>query len=255
MSGARRWWALTLALALAGCPEPDGGDDDTTEPSGTECEDGYVDDGGTCVPEACGVGTWGDLALPDDAVYVHASAADGGDGGEDAPRATIQGGLDRAAEGAAELLVEDSTIADHPLAAVWLDGPGSYALTGNDLEGGWGAAYQYPDGETLMFHGNAVYATDRIEPWDPQLETGLLLDGNLLHDGAGAAVMLHGASATLQDNDYDGNLVDLQQQACGEVPIPEGHEEAPAAVLCPQYDAPVEQLRFLLQHAEAAPQE
>ncbi len=153
------------------------------------------------------------------------------------------------------VVLEDSTIADHPLAAVWLDGPGSYALTGNDLEGGWGAAYQYPNGDSLLFHGNAVYATDRIEPWDPQLETGLLLDGNLLHDGAGAAVMLHGASATLQDDDYDGNLVDLQQQACGEVPIPEGHEEAPAAVLCPQYDAPVEQLRFLLQHAEAAPQE
>ncbi len=81
-----RWLARllpTLLLACQGGPGP-----------ATACPDGQIPDGTTCVPEACGTGTWGNLETADDTVYVDVTANAGGDGSKDAPFASIQDGLD-----------------------------------------------------------------------------------------------------------------------------------------------------------------
>jgi hypothetical protein len=48
--------ALLLSACSGSAPPPVANADTT----GTTCADGEIDDGGTCVPEACGTGTWGD---------------------------------------------------------------------------------------------------------------------------------------------------------------------------------------------------
>ncbi len=114
------WRGVFLCAALAatgcdGCNQPDEpqGDDTGWEP--VECEDGYLDDRGSCVPQACGVGDWGDIELTADAVFVDAAAADGGDGSQEAPFTNIQQGLD-AGTGmvavAAGTYVENLTLGD-----------------------------------------------------------------------------------------------------------------------------------------------
>ncbi len=53
-------------------------------------------DGDVCVPEACGVGIWGDLPVDGATVYVDAAAAEGGDGSAEAPLQSIQPALEQA---------------------------------------------------------------------------------------------------------------------------------------------------------------
>ncbi len=74
--------------------EPETVPDDTDPPPG--CDTGYIDDDGTCVPEECGTGTWGNLEVDAETVFVDAEAASGGDGSEASPFDTIQPGLDLA---------------------------------------------------------------------------------------------------------------------------------------------------------------
>ena len=76
--------ALLLCASMCACESP------------PECAEGTVADGDVCVPEACGIGTWGDLPVDGDTVYVDGAADPGGDGSEDAPLASIQDGLDLA---------------------------------------------------------------------------------------------------------------------------------------------------------------
>jgi len=132
--------------------------------------------------------------------------------------------------------VADSTIGPQPYAAVVLAGEGVYSLTGNDLSGGDGAIYPIP--------GGALLATDGVGTWTGT--QGLLLQDNSLHDSAGIAVLLDASSATLADNSYSANNVDLVQQSCGGVPEPDGWEEAPNAEICPLSDYPIPPLSFSL---------
>jgi len=88
---------MTVLLLLAACsggPGPDDGPH-ATDPTGT-CPTGEVLDGETCVPEACGVGTWGNLPVEGDTVYVAAGGA--GDGTAEQPFGSIQAALDLAGE-------------------------------------------------------------------------------------------------------------------------------------------------------------
>ncbi|MDP6933653.1 MAG: right-handed parallel beta-helix repeat-containing protein, partial [Myxococcota bacterium] len=78
-------------LGLMGCP----GNDDTTR---TTCAAGEILDGESCVPEACGTGTWGDLQTGSDTIYVNATAEEGGDGSIDHPLLSIQEAMDLADE-------------------------------------------------------------------------------------------------------------------------------------------------------------
>jgi len=101
--------ALLLPLLLLACDKDkkkEGEADDTgqtadsTTPSDTDpdCDTGYLDDDGECVPAGCGTGTWGNLELDESTVYVDISAAENGDGSEAAPFTSIQAGLDTAGD-------------------------------------------------------------------------------------------------------------------------------------------------------------
>ncbi len=63
-----------------------------------DCDTGILDDDGDCVPAACGSGTWGDLQLDENTVYVDIAAAAKGDGSEGTPFTSIQAGLDAAGD-------------------------------------------------------------------------------------------------------------------------------------------------------------
>ncbi len=83
-----------IALCCAACdlddpPAPR----DTAAPA---CAPGFLDDGGSCVPEACGTGGWGALEVDGSTVFVDAAAESGGDGSQEAPLGSIQAGLDLA---------------------------------------------------------------------------------------------------------------------------------------------------------------
>ncbi|MFH1463470.1 MAG: right-handed parallel beta-helix repeat-containing protein [Pseudomonadota bacterium] len=84
--------SLLYTVLLTACPsqhEPPLSDAPT-------CDTGYVADGDTCVPEACGTGTWGGLPVDAGTVYVSAEADEGGDGSAEAPLRGIQAALDLA---------------------------------------------------------------------------------------------------------------------------------------------------------------
>ncbi|MFH1463471.1 MAG: right-handed parallel beta-helix repeat-containing protein [Pseudomonadota bacterium] len=87
---------LLLAAALtAACSTPHR---KHKTPEELACAAGYLADGDVCVPEACGVGTWGALEVDGGTVYVSASAEEGGDGSAEAPLRSVQAGLDLAGE-------------------------------------------------------------------------------------------------------------------------------------------------------------
>ncbi len=69
------------------------------------CADGYLADEEVCVPELCGTGSWGELAVDGSTVHVDAGAAEGGDGSADAPFRGIQAALDLAGERGGGLVV------------------------------------------------------------------------------------------------------------------------------------------------------
>ncbi len=89
-------WFVILCHA-AGCGQPE--EEHEQRPSDTsppDCPEGTIADGQECVPEACGVGAWGDLPIGDGTVFVDASVASDGDGSQAAPFSSIQVGADAA---------------------------------------------------------------------------------------------------------------------------------------------------------------
>ncbi len=76
---------------LTGCGEAPKDPQDTGDPH--DCAAGYLADAGSCVPEHCGTGRWGDVAVDGSTIYVDIEAADGGDGSEASPLRSIQAGL------------------------------------------------------------------------------------------------------------------------------------------------------------------
>jgi len=107
--GLRRGLALVAPLLLLACdkdkrdkrPTDDAGPSPDTGPihdSAPGCDTGHLVDDGECVPASCGSGPWGNLDVDDSTVYVDATAAEGGDGGEAAPFTSIQAGLDAAGD-------------------------------------------------------------------------------------------------------------------------------------------------------------
>jgi hypothetical protein len=112
-------------------------------------------------------------------------------------------------EGFPTLTLTDTTIEAQSYSAVWLDGPGSYRLVDNTLSGGPGFA----PWAGAWWHGDSLFATDGEQVGDD--DTGLLLDGNTFQDGR-HGVFLDGVTATLADNTWSGNEIDLWQQRCEE---------------------------------------
>ncbi|MCK6507357.1 right-handed parallel beta-helix repeat-containing protein [Myxococcota bacterium] len=142
------------------------------------------------------------------------------------------------------LLLQDSAVGVHTYAAVWLTVPGDYQIVGNDLTGGPG---QDPY-DWVHLHGDAVYVTGGIAPWDESTQTGLLLADNTLRESSGAAIFLDGASATLRDNVVVDNDTDLVQQRCDDISlVPEAQRAGLSVVeICPDQNRSTVALDFAL---------
>ncbi|MCB9778791.1 MAG: right-handed parallel beta-helix repeat-containing protein [Alphaproteobacteria bacterium] len=125
--------------------------------------------------------------------------------------------------------VRDCEVSGTAHGALFVVGNGAVDVQDSTLHAGSGATYG-----GLQVHGNAVYATGGIGPWDGA--TGLRLTGNQLVPGSGDTVLLHDASATLQDNDWGGTDGVLRQQHCDEALPVEGGDEAPRFDDCPGWD-------------------
>ncbi len=125
------------------------------------------------------------------------------------------------------LLLDQVAVRGSGLTSVFLKGYGSYQILDSDLEGG--TALDWPD---IWPVGNAIFATERVRAWDG--ENGLLVEGCTLHDSEGGAVFLDGASATLLDNTWSNNTLDLIQQRCDGLDAPEGADEVPDRQVCPE---------------------
>ena len=125
----------------------------------------------------------------------------------------------------------DSAVTGNPIGGVWLSGPGSYQLQGNDLQGGEGEVRG-----SLIRCGDAVYARDGVSAWDG--ERGLVLEDNTIREGHGAGLFLDDASATLAGNDWDSNTIDLVAQGGACAQAPDGLDDEPVATteLCPTWD-------------------
>jgi len=91
---------VALAALAVGCAEDPSGSSDDDDSASVEpgCEAGYLLDGDTCVPEACGIGTWGNLEVGPGTVYVDIQAGSGGDGSAEAPYRAIWQGLNAVTE-------------------------------------------------------------------------------------------------------------------------------------------------------------
>ncbi len=96
--------AVALLLGGTGCPSapPPGDDDDTAScPSGEHLE------GDSCVPDSCGIGAWAGIDRTGAVVHVAAWGSEEGDGSEADPVASIASGVERAADGAADVIAVD----------------------------------------------------------------------------------------------------------------------------------------------------
>jgi hypothetical protein len=133
---------------------------------------------------------------------------------------------------------------------VWLRNPGTYILEDNDLSGGEGQAPH----DWIQLHGDAVYATGGVAAWDEDTQTGLLVQGNTLRDSAGAGVFLDGSVATLADNTWTSNTIDLVQQRCESTVAltDEAVVGVPTLELCPAQNHAVAELDYALILVEAA---
>ncbi|MCB9778787.1 MAG: hypothetical protein H6742_09510 [Alphaproteobacteria bacterium] len=129
--------------------------------------------------------------------------------------------------GPPSLQVTGCEIGDTQHGALVVSGEGAIQVHDSTLHGGSGATL----GGGLDVHGNAVYATG-IGPWDGS--AGLLIEGSDLVPGAGETVLLHAASATLQEVAWEGGT--LRQQRCEDVAPVVGADQAETFVDCPGTD-------------------
>ena len=118
------------------------------------------------------------------------------------------------------LVVESTTIEDHPYAALWLDGAGSYTIRDSTLVGGYGEEIEHFDGTSTTLHGDAVVATSGAE--------GLWLENNRIQGAVRAGVLLDGSTAWLSGNTYSDNATDLVWQDCAGVEEPADLDEVPS---------------------------
>ncbi len=129
--------------------------------------------------------------------------------------------------------LEASTIRGATIAGVWLAGDGRYLLRDNLIEGGVG------DEHGIGYRcGEAIFATDGTSAWDGSV--GLYLAGNTIQGGRAVGLLLDEATATLDDNQWQDNPLDLIVQGSGCEQAPEGLENEPlqGAELCPTWDQP-----------------
>ncbi len=124
--------------------------------------------------------------------------------------------------------VLDSAIGPHELAAIWLDGPGTYDIERNTLSGSAGFAQG-----SATLHGNAVFAENGVTAWNGT--TGLLVSENTISGSADIGVFLDGSSAILSGNSWYSNGTDVRQQLCDNITELTGGDllGVPRALVCP----------------------
>ncbi len=128
----------------------------------------------------------------------------------------------------------DSTFADHEVASIWLDGPGTFYLLSNAIEGGVGEGAGAGDG---------LVATDGVEY--------LALASNEFHDASRAGILLDGSTAQLSNNTFTNNTTDLVWQRCDGLAEPSGHGDVPVYDdRCGEAELPVRSLEFDLALGE-----
>ncbi len=161
--------------------------------------------------------------------------------------ANLGGGVGIFNEGPSSLLVTDSTISDNLVAGVWINGEGSYQLSGNDVEG----SISVPHGATSRC-GDGVFAAG-TKVWDGS--SGLLMEGNTLSDNTGAGLFLDDAAVLLDGNSWSDNAPDLMVQGEACLAPPEDWAEAPTSEICPTWDRPTCELAlsFSLAVVDIAP--
>ena len=145
------------------------------------------------------------------------------------------------AERSTAMTLRDTGISTQRTAAVWLDGAGSYDIEGSDLAGGAGVELR----EGLLVHGDGVFAANGIGQWDGA--TGLRLVDNRISGAAGAGLFLHAASATIEGNTFEDNVIDLWQQRCDGVATPDSLDGVGSVELCPEVERLILPIEFALE--------
>ena len=136
------------------------------------------------------------------------------------------------ADAPATVRLEGSTVEAQVYSGLWLEGPGTYELVDNTLQGGPGFA----PWEGAWWHGDAVYVAGGVAAWVQADATGLLVRGNTVRDGR-HGLFLDGATATLDDNTWSGNETDVWQQRCDETTPLDADATAslPSSQICPDH--------------------
>jgi Right handed beta helix region len=147
--------------------------------------------------------------------------------------------------------IDNLLIEGHPLSALWFDGHGSNSITNSTLTGGGGSVVTYPNGETVLVHGDAVVATNDVQEWNGAI--GLLLQDNVIQDAVRSGVILDGSSAVLSGNTFSGNAIDIIWQRCAGIEEPDGIGSVTDVDFCPAYNHPVAPLEFNLYLKDAIP--
>ncbi len=193
------WWWLPLILAC-GTPSDD---DDSAGEEPESCPEGTLEDGGACVPEECGTGTWGGLPTDDGTLYVDASAGEGGDGSRESPFCTIQeglaaldgGGLVAVAagnyEGSLQLDRDQAGVhlAGRCAALVVLDADGVGPQPGILVEGGFAT-------DAFEISGLTLTGATEVGLW---FETGsLALHDMIVADSTGLGVLVFDGTSTAE---------------------------------------------------------
>ena len=174
------------------------------------------------------------------------------------PDANEGGGIgiyasDRRADshGPPSLTLDAVTIEDQPYAALWLDGDGSYSISGSTLVGGYGMEIEYPDGTVALKYGDGVVALGGISIWDGS--GGLLLESTEIRDATRSGVLLDASSATLSHNTFTNNGTDLIWRNHADTPAPIGIDDIPIVDDCPVFNHHIPELEFNLYLEEIAP--
>jgi len=149
------------------------------------------------------------------------------------------------------MTVEGTSIDGHPLGAMLVEGAGAYSIRDSTLVGGDGLELEYPDGTSVLQYGDAVVATAGVLAWDGT--SGLLLETNEIQQALRAGVLLDASSATLTNNSFSGNAVDLLWQDCAGVDEPAGLDDVPVVEYCPQYNEHVSTVEFDMYFDEIDP--
>ena len=137
-------------------------------------------------------------------------------------------------EGPATLFLDNTTIEDNPLCAVWIDGHGSYSITNSTITGGQGLERSYPDGSTEVYHGDGIVAINGTQLWDADASTGLLIDNNAIAGAYRTAILLDTSTATITStNAFATNPTDLIWQRCDGTTEPDDLANVPVVDHCP----------------------